>query len=58
MTNLLMILARCSSQEIEKYVASVTNHASIDDPYEGLSPEEIDEYIRTHGDQQAKYAMR
>ncbi|KDD75647.1 hypothetical protein H632_c572p0 [Helicosporidium sp. ATCC 50920] len=47
-----------SPKEIEKYVASVTNHASIDDPYEGLSPEEIDEYIRTHGDQQAKYAMR
>jgi len=36
-------------QEIEQYCSKVTGGASKDDPFEGLTPQEIDEYIEKHG---------
>lgn len=36
-------------QEIEDYCGKVTGGASTDDPFEGMTPQEIDEYIERHG---------
>lgn len=36
-------------QEIEEFCSQVTGGASMDDPFEGLTPQEIDEYIEKHG---------
>jgi hypothetical protein len=36
-------------QEIEEFCKSVTGGASEGDPFEGLSPQEIDAYIEKHG---------
>ena len=36
-------------QEIEEFCKTATGGASEADPFEGLSPQEIDEYIEKHG---------
>lgn len=36
-------------QEIQEYISQVTKGAKVDDPFEGMSPEEINEYVAKHG---------
>lgn len=36
-------------QEIASYVQEVTGGANASDPFEGMSPEEINEYIAKNG---------
>lgn len=44
-------------QEIEECCKAAAGGASEADPFEGLSPEEIDEYIAKHGDPAAAAAQ-
>lgn len=37
-----------SAQEIEKFVEQHTPAQHHDDPFEGMSPEEINEYVEKH----------
>lgn len=36
-------------QEIEEFCSTATGGASAEDPFEGMTPQEIDDYIEKHG---------
>lgn len=49
MLTLLWLFSFLPMQEIARYVTEATGGANSDDPFEGMSPEEINEYIAKHG---------